>query len=263
MAIGETSVFARIGYGTRMFLRSYGEVTVLGVRSAAALRRLPRYYRQFSRQYLWIGVNSIPLIFASSVFLGLVLGVQIGTQADPGTPPPLEAGLILRSVLIEMGPVVAGFVLAGRIGSAIAAEIGTMKVTEQVDALRTFGIDPVEYLAMPRILAATLAMPVLVVYTDVLAILSGFVSTHFTIDMTWSGFIQGMQNAFIITDVWTSLIKAVLMGALISLVGCYFGLATAHGARGVGRSTTRAVVWASVGVIAVDYIISAALYFVW
>jgi phospholipid/cholesterol/gamma-HCH transport system permease protein len=244
-------------------MTSYGQFTVLAAQSIAATRRLPKYFRQFSRQYMMIGVNSIPLIFATSVFLGLVLGVQIGTQMDPGTPPRIEAGLILRSVLIEMGPVVTGFVLAGRVGSAIAAEIGTMKVTEQVDALRTFGIDPVEYLAMPRVLAGTLAMPVLVIYTDFLAVLSGFVSTHFTIDMTWSGFIQGMQNAFVVTDVWTSIIKGVLMGALITLIGCFFGLATAHGARGVGTGTTKAVVWSSVGVIAVDYVISAALYFVW
>ena len=263
MAIGGGRLLAGIGYHTRSFLEAYGALTVLGARAIAATRLLPTYYRQFARQYRRIGLNSLPLIFATSVFLGLVLGVQIGNQIDPGTPPRVEAGLILRSVLIEMGPVVAGLVIAGRVGSAMAAEIGTMKVTEQVDALRTFGIDPVHYLVMPRVLAGTLVMPVLVVYTDLLAILSGFVSTRFTIGMTWPGFIQGMQNAFVITDVWTSLIKAVLMGAIISLIGSFFGMRTAQGARGVGNSTTEAVVWSSVGVIVVDYVISAGLYFVW
>ncbi|MFO8064963.1 MAG: ABC transporter permease [Spirochaetia bacterium] len=248
---------------TRSFMGAYGRFTVLAVRSAAAARRLPVYHREFTRHYMYIGPNSFPLVFATSVFLGLVLGVQIGTQAGPETPPPVEAGLILRSVLIEMGPVVTGFVIAGRVGSAIAAETAAMKVTEQVDALRTFGIDPVEYLTMPRVLAALVAMPVLVVYADLIAILASFVSTHFTIDMTWPGFIRGMRDAFEITDVWTSLIKAVLTGPLIALIGCFFGLETGYGARGVGNSTTHAVVWSLIGVIAIDYVISAALYFVW
>jgi len=256
-------IFTGVGHRSRVFLESYGRLAILAGRAFAAFRRIPRFLPQVGQQYWAVGVQSIPLIIAASLFMGLVVGVQIGTQIEQGTPPWIEAGVMLRVILIEMGPVIIGVIMAGRVGSGIASELGTMKVSEQIDALRTMGIDPVEYLVMPRLFAALVALPVLTVMGDALALLSGFISAHFTINLTWAGFVKGMRFSFVQTDVWTSLIKSLLIGILIAIFGCFFGLEARFGARGVGRATMLAVIWSSFGIIVIDYILSAVLYYVW
>lgn len=228
-----------------------------------ALRRLPRYLEQVVEQYIYIGKRSLPLIVVSAVFMGLLMGVQIGTQMSETTPAWVEGGLILRTVLLEMGPIIMGIVLSGRVGSGIASELGTMKITEQVDALRTMGINPIEYLVMPRLLSGVIAFTTLIVFFDFLAIISAFVSSYFTIDMTWAGFVRGMRTSYVQTDIFTSLIKAFIFGFLVTGFGTFFGLETKTGAKGVGSATTNAVIWSSIAIIVLDYIISATLYMVW
>jgi phospholipid/cholesterol/gamma-HCH transport system permease protein len=260
---GVEHIFVKIGRATVSFLRTYGRFTRMVILSIIALHKAPIYISQVVEQYIYIGKRSLPLITISAIFMGLLMGVQLGTQMSATTPAWVEGGLILRTVLLEMGPIIMGIVLAGRVGSGIASEIGTMKVTEQVDALRTMGIDPVEYLVMPRLLSGTVAFTMLIVFFDLLAVLASFVSTYFTIDMTWVGFVRGMRMEFVLTDVYTTLIKAFLFGFVVISSGTFFGLETSHGAKGVGATTTSAVIWSSIGIIVLDYVISALLYMMW
>ena len=169
----------------------------------------------------------------------------------------------MRSILLEMGPIIIGLILSGRVASGIASELGAMKVTEQIDALRVLAIDPVEFLVMPRLVAAMIAVPVLLVFADTTGIFAGYISSHFTIHLTWEGFVKGMRHVFNQRDVYTSLIKALIFGIVIIIFGSFFGLNSKRGAKGVGRATTLAVVWSSVEILALDYIISAVLFFVW
>ncbi len=257
------TLFVLIGEKAEGFFRTYGRFTQMVFRSMYALRKAPIYFSQIVEQYMYICKRSLPLIFISALFMGLLMGVQLGTQMDPITPVWLQGGLILRVTLLEMGPIIMGVVLAGRVGSGVASEIGTMKVTEQVDALRTMGIDPIEYLVMPRLLSGTIAFTVMIIFFDLVAIVSSFGSSYFIIDMTWTGFVRGMRQEYVQTDVYTTLIKAFLFGLVVTACGSFFGLETKTGAKGVGSSTTQAVIWSSVGIIVLDYLISAALYLMW
>lgn len=255
--------FTLIGHLTLKFFITYGRLTIMTVQALLALRRLPRYLDQVIEQYLYIGKRSLPLICVGSIFMGLLMGVQIGTQISETTPVWVEGGLILRTVLLEMGPIIMGIVLAGRVGSGIASELGTMQITEQVDALRTMGINPIEYLVMPRIFSGVISFTMMIVFVDFLAILAAFVSSYFTVDMTWTGFVRGMRHSYVQSDVFTSLIKASIFGFIVTAFGSFFGLQAYAGAKGVGNSTTKAVIWSSLSVIVLDYIISATLYMVW
>ncbi len=258
-----TRIFSRIGAGSRSFFESFGNMTLLFFGSVAALRKSPVYFREIGAQYAYIGRQSFPLILVTSTFVGLVLGIQIGTQIHPGTPPWIEGGLIYQSIVLEMGPIVTGLVMAGRVGSGIAAEIGTMTVTEQVDALRTMGIDPIEMLVMPRLVAALFALPILTATFDIIGCLTGFISSYYTINLRFSGFLRGIRSVFDPTQIYTSLIKGFFNGLIVSTVGSFFGLTSGQGAKGVGNATTRAVIWACVIVIVVDYVSSAALQHIW
>lgn len=252
-----------VGSRTLLFLDAYGSVTILFFQTLRAVFRIHRYLPQIVEQYIYIERRSRPLVSVTSIFMGLVLGIQIGTQMTPDTPTWAEAGLILRSVLLEMGPIIMSMILAGRVGSGIAAELGAMQVTEQIDALRVMGVNPVEYLVMPRLVAGVIAVPVLIIYGDFLAIMGGFISSYFTIHLKWVDFVKGMRRNFFPTDIYTSIIKAACFGTIIILFGCYFGLNSKRGAKGVGTATTQAFVWSSIAIIVLDYIISSALYFVW
>ncbi len=254
--------FERLGAFTYFFISEYGKIGIMLFQAFVAIRKLPIYTRQVIEQFHYIGRKSFPIVIITSAFIGLALGVQIGTQMNPYTPHWMEGGLILRSILLEMGPILIGLILSGRVAAGISAELGTMKVTEQLDALRSFAIDPIEFLVMPRLVAAMLAVPMLLVFADVVGILSGFFSSHFAIALSWEGFVKGMRHDFYISDVITSLIKAYIFGIVIVLFGSYFGINSKRGAKGVGQATTLAVVWSSVDILMLDYLISAALYFV-
>jgi phospholipid/cholesterol/gamma-HCH transport system permease protein len=250
-----------VGEGTKFFVRSYGKLGIMFFKAVIAIRKAPLYAPQIVAQFVYIGRKSFPIVLITSTFIGLALGVQIGTQMNPITPHWMEGGLILRSMLLEMGPIVIGLILSGRVAAGIAAELGTMKVTEQLDALRSFAIDPVEYLVMPRLIAAMFAVPTLLVFADLFGIFSGFVSSYFTINLSWTSFVKGMRHDFQMADLLTSLLKAYIFGIVIVIFGSYFGFESRRGAKGVGQATTLAVVWSSVDVLMLDYLISAILYF--
>lgn len=252
----------RIGSVTVSFLSSLGNLSIVSVKTLVAVKKVHIYIDQLIESFVYIGRDSIPLLAASSAFMGLVVGLQIGMGATPLTPLWVQGGVIVKLVFLEMGPVVFGLLLAGRISSGISSEIGEMSVTEQIDALRTSAIDPIEYIVMPRVVAGTIAVPMLIVWGDFVSILSAFVSDHLSTGLPWLTFVFGMREAFVPKDLYTSIIKGVIFGMVMTLFGCYFGLQAKHGAKGVGKSTTYAVIWASIVIIIMDYAISASLFLV-
>jgi phospholipid/cholesterol/gamma-HCH transport system permease protein len=222
-------------------------------------RQLPSF-RLIVAQMNAIGVESLWLVLVVSVFTGAVAAVQAAYQFTSAVPIKYLSGVILRSVVIELGPVLTALVIGGRVGASIAAELGTMKVTEQIDALRAMGINPVRYLVSPRVIAATIMLPILTIYSDAIAILGGFVVAVTSIGMTPAIYVSGLQEFFYFKDIGSGILKAIFFGAIIGVMGCYNGFQTEGGAEGVGKATTGAVVTSCVMVLVLDYILATVLF---
>ena len=211
------------------------------------------------KQMRSIGVDSLPLVVIVASFLGAVSAFQTRYQLFPGVQLSVIGLIVRQSIVLELGPLLTALVLAGRVGAKMTAEIGTMRVTEQIDALETLAFDPVAFLAVPRLIAALIMVPVLVVIANFMAIISAFITLIMATDVTPLDFKAGLQLAFIPFQVWYSVIKSVGFGAAIALVCTYEGYVSGSGAEGVGRSTAKAVVITSVAILVYDAIIAALL----
>jgi phospholipid/cholesterol/gamma-HCH transport system permease protein len=207
-----------------------------------------------------IGVGSLGLVFVVSLFTGGVAAVQAAYQFSNVVPLSYLGAVILRSVIIELGPVLTALVVGGRVGAAIAAELGTMRVTEQIDALRAMGINPMRYLIFPRVFAATVMLPVVTILADGIAVFGGFVVAVATIGVTPTAYVNGLRDFFYVKDLFSGLLKAVFFGNIIGTMGCFYGYTAEGGAEGVGRATTRAVVSSCVLVLIVDYVLASVLF---
>ena len=211
------------------------------------------------KQMRGIGVDSLPLVVIVASFLGAVSAFQTRYQLFPGVQLSVIGLIVRQSIVLELGPLLTALVLAGRVGAKMTAEIGTMRVTEQIDALETLAFDPVAFLAVPRLMAALLMVPVLVLVANFMAIVSAFITLILATDVTPLDFKAGLQLAFIPFQLWYSVIKSVGFGAAIALVCTYEGYVSGAGAEGVGRSTAKAVVITSVAILVYDAIIAALL----
>lgn len=199
-----------------------------------------------------LGVHSLPIALFIAGFTGIVLSLQ-ASYTFTGTVPEYFVGtLVGKTIILELGPVLTGLALAGRVGANIAAEIGTMRVTEQIDALETLGYDPVSYLVVPRVIAGTLMFPVVVAFADAIGVLGGWITALNLLDMSTPEFVRGLRLFFRPFDVQFSLIKAASFGFAVTAIGCYFGFQTTGGAEAVGRSTTQAVVVSSMLILVLD-----------
>jgi len=224
---------------------------------------LPGSFKKFHlivEQMLFMGVNSLPLILVTSIFTGGVASVQAAYMFSDYVPMRYLGTAVGKSVIMELGPVLTALVVAGRVGASIAAELGTMKVTEQIDALETLALDPVKYLVVPRFVSGIIMLPVLTIFADFIAILGGLLVSVVFLNVSSYTFLNGLKLFFQMRDLWAGLFKAFVFGGIISLVGCYQGFKTEGGAEGVGRSTTRAVVLASVSILICDYILASLLF---
>lgn len=208
-----------------------------------------------------IGVMSLPLVFLTALFTGMVLSLQSAYQLRLFSAQQFTSDLVALSIARELGPVLTAMVVAGRVGASIAAEIGTMKVTEQVDALRALAVDPIKYLVVPRLLAGVFMLFVLTIYADCIGMLGGYLISILKLGISSHQYITRTIEALMVKDVMTGLIKAFFFGGTISLVGCYFGFHAKGGAEGVGRATTLAVMVALVLIIASDAVFTAIFYF--
>ena len=206
-----------------------------------------------------IGVGSLWLVVVVSLFTGGVAAVQAAYQFSSVVPLKYIGSVILRSVIIELGPVLTALVVGGRVGASIAAELGTMKVTEQIDALRAMAINPVRYLVVPRVIAAIVMLPVVTVFADAIAIFGGYVVSITTIGVSTHTYVVGLKQFFYLKDLYSGLVKAVFFGGIIGTMGCFYGFVTEGGAEGVGLATTRAVVSSCVLVLISDYVLANVL----
>lgn len=228
-------------------------IMVLGV-----LKNLPRIFRDrklIIEQMVHIGVNSLLLITVIGIFTGAVAAWQIAYQIGDMISVNFLGSSTPKGIIIELGPVLAALVLAGRIGASISAELGTMKVTEQIDALESMGINPVRYLAMPRILATTSMMPILVIYASTIAIFGSFFVSVVFLGVPPLTFISGFKASFAVKDVVASIIKSFFFGLSISSIGCFYGFQTTEGAQGVGMSTIKSFVISAAMILILDAVL--------
>jgi phospholipid/cholesterol/gamma-HCH transport system permease protein len=242
------------------FVSQVGELAVLIWRLIRVLPLMVKNAHLTTEQMTFMGVNSLPLIILTSVFTGAVSSVQAAYQFRGIVPMRYLGTTVGKAVVIELGPVLTALVVAGRVGASIAAELGTMKVTEQIDALETMALDPVRYLVMPRFLAGITMLPVLTIFADFVAILGGLVVAVVAVDIAPYTFLNGVKLFFRVQDLFGGLAKSVAFGGIIAIVGCFQGFRTSGGAEGVGLSTTRAVVLASILILLSDYFLASIFF---
>lgn len=252
--------FAFVGRSMLNFLEDTGRVGTLFFSTVLALPFLPKYRKQIFDQMAAIGVASLPLVTIVAVFTGAVAAVQAAYQLEGVMPLRYLGSIIMRSVFIELGPVLTAIVVGGRVGAAIAAEIGTMKVTEQLDALEILSVDPVKYLVMPRLVAAIVMLPLMVILADAIAVFGGFVVATLSFDQAPHTYTSSLKQFFHMKDLNSGLVKAGLFGVVIAMMGCHYGMRAEGGAEGVGLATTRAVVASCVLVLIGDYILANLLF---
>ncbi|HEY0022849.1 MAG TPA: ABC transporter permease [Longimicrobium sp.] len=212
--------------------------------------RIP--FREFANQVYWMGVGSIPIVMVTGSLAGVVTSQQGGYQFTGNMPLEYLGSVVASSIILELGPVLTAVVLIGRVGARITAELGTMRVSEQIDALYSLGRDPVRTLVAPRIVAGIISVPILVAIANLVGLYAGMMAAQFTVGLGRQSFFYGASLFWHDWDMFYSLSKALAFGFVIPLVACHMGLATRGGAEGVGRYTTAAVVTMTLGVLILD-----------
>ncbi|MBK6734657.1 MAG: ABC transporter permease [bacterium] len=219
-----------------------------------------RMRREILEQMQVVAIGSLPLVIVTSIFVGAVTAVQAVYQMQAYVPMKFLGTVISKSVFIELGPVLMALVVGSRLCANYAAELGTMKVTEQLDAMTIMAIDPTRYLAMPRFWASVLMIPVVTIFCDAIAIIGGYVASVMTLDVSSGVFVEGLQMFYKHSDLLGGLIKSFVFGGIIAMSGIYFGFNTKGGAEGVGRATMTAVVGSCLSVLVADYLLAIVLF---
>lgn len=232
------------------------EFTLLSVQAVANLFRRPRYFQDTWQQMDAVGVASTTIIVLTGFFTGGVLALQTSKTLQAFGAVNVTGQLVALSLIRELGPVLTALMVAGRVGSGIASELGSMVVTEQVDAMRALGTDPVKKLVTPRMIACTTMVPLLTVVADLFGLIGGWLVALFTLRLNTHLYWSSAMRSLDYMDLVEGLTKPFAFGFIVGMIGCYFGLRTTGGTRGVGRSTTQAVVFASVLVIITDFFLS-------
>ena len=253
-------VVGEAGRKVLAFLTELGRFGILMGRVIIEMRGLVRDRDLFFRQAVNLGTNSLPLVLTVGLFTGAVSGWQSHYQLEGYLPYDLIGPGTFKAVMLELGPVLTALVIAGRVSASIAAEIGTMKVTEQIDALESMAISSVRYLAVPRIVAMTIMMPILVVHAVFIAMMGAAVVTTFFLGLTSNQFWGLIPNFFHIYDVFSGLLKSVFFGMTSAMIGCYIGFRTEGGAEGVGLSTIQAFVWSCLTILILDFVLATILF---
>ncbi|HEY0182259.1 MAG TPA: ABC transporter permease [Rhodopila sp.] len=251
---------AAIGQAVIALCHGAGKLALFALEGLSHVVRPPFYGRLFARALLEIGYFSLPVVALTAVFTGMVLALQSYTGFSRFSAQSAIANLVVLSVTRELGPVLAGLMVAGRVGAAMAAELGTMRVTDQIDALSTLSTNPMKYLVAPRLLAGIVALPLLVLIADILGVLGGFIVSTLKLGFNVDTYVTNTVNFVQMNDVVSGLAKAAVFGFLISLMGCYQGYNSKGGAQGVGSATTLAVVSASILILAFDYVMTEMFF---
>lgn len=246
-----------------MFLAFLASMGRLGFFAGTAIANCfrPRFYvRNILKQMVEIGYYSLPVVGLTAIFTGAVLALQSYTGFSRFSAESAIPNVVVLSITRELGPVLAGLMVAGRIGAAIAAEIGTMRVTEQIDALTTLSTNPIRYLVVPRIIAAVLMLPCLVLVADIIGVYGGYLVSVHKLGFAHSSYIKNTVDFLEFYDVFTGLVKAAVFGFIIALMGCYHGFHSRGGAQGVGVATTNAVVSSSIMILLFNYLITEMFF---
>jgi len=251
---------ATVGAAFLTFLAATGRLALFAGMSLATAFTPPFYPGVILRQMVSIGYFSLPVVGLTAVFTGMVLALQSYTGFSRFSAEGAVATVVVLSVTRELGPVISGLMVAGRVGAAIAAEIGTMRVTDQIDALTTLSTDPLRYLVLPRLLAGVITLPMLVLVADIIGVFGGYLVGVYKLGFNPQAYLNGTWQHLETIDLVSGLVKAAVFGFIVALMGCYQGYHSRGGAQGVGRATTYAVVSASILILLVDYLITAAFF---
>jgi len=250
------SPVASIGRSVLSLLSSIGSVTLFALSTISHLFRPPFYWKEFAHALMNIGYFSLPVVGLTALFTGGALALQIYAGGARFNAEAVVPQIVAIGIVRELGPVLGGLMVAGRVAASIAAEIGTMKVTEQIDALVTLSTHPMKYLTVPRVLAATLSVPVLVGVGDVIGIFGGYIVGVTTLEFNAATYMKNTVDFLEQWDVVSGLIKGAVFGFIVATMGCYHGMRSGRGARGVGKATINAVVSASILILAANYFLT-------
>ena len=260
----EWPFLAWIGRRVTAFFGEVGTLAILLKRILGSSQYVWRDRRLIVKQLLEIGVNSLPLVSVVSIFTGAVAAWQAAYQFrgvfSGEMPLDFLGAAVNAAILIELAPVLAGIVIAGRVGASIAAELGTMRVTEQIDALEALAIDPIRFLASPRFIAGWTMLPILVIYASFIGHIGAYVVAFLLLDISPAMFFGSVQRHFLLYNVFSGLVKALVFGGGTALIGCSIGMRTTGGAEGVGRATIKAFVYSSAFILIADYALAMILF---
>ena len=254
------NVFAPIGRAFLAMLAQIGSLTVFTLSSVSSCFRPPVYWLHILRQIMRIGYFSLPVVGLTAFFTGGVLALQIYIGGNRYGAEAIVPQIVVLGITRELGPVIAGLMVAGRVAAAIAAEIGTMRVTEQIDALTTLATNPIKYLVVPRLVAAIVSMPILVGIADSIGVFGGYIVSTESLGFSGGTYLKNTVDFVTHQDVTSGLIKAAVFGFIIALLGCYNGFHSKGGAQGVGTATTNAVVSSSILILAANYVLTSVLF---
>ena len=252
--------FRKIGSYVFNFFYNVGDVFFFLLLFIKNLLTDKFYLSLFFNQIVKIGFNSLPVVGLTAIFTGMVLALQSYTGFSRFSAESAIPNVVVLSITRELAPVLAGLMVAGRAGAAIAAEIGTMKVTEQIDALKTLSTNPFSYLVSPRVIAGIISLPFLVLIGDIIGVLGGYLICINLLNFNPSVYLQNTYNFVEFIDIFSGLVKAAVFGFIITFIGCYFGFNTKGGAQGVGQSTTYSVVSSSILILLMNYIITSLFF---
>ena len=249
-----------IGRTLLVFLEATGRLTLFAITAIGHCVRPPIYPRLIGRQMIGIGYSSLPVVGLTAIFTGMVLELQSYTGFARFSAESAIPNVVIVSITRELGPVLAGLMVAGRVGAAMAAEIGTMRVTEQIDALDTLATNPFKYLIAPRLIAGLTMMPILVLIADIIGVFGGYLVSIYKLGFNPYIYMKNTIDFMEPQDVISGLVKAAVFGFLITLMGCYHGFNSKGGAQGVGAATTNAVVSASILILSSNYLITEMFF---
>ena len=253
-------ILERIGRATLGSLANLGHFSIFVAQTVFHIAIGPYYWREFRSALFQIGWLSLPVVGLTSVFTGAALALQIYSGGARFDAEAVVPSIVAIGMVRELGPVLGGLMVAARVSSSLAAEIGTMKVTEQIDALVTLSTHPMKYLTAPRVLAATLTLPILVAVGDAIGIMGGYWVGTARLGFNSSAYLQNTVDFLVISDVTSGLAKGAVFGFIIGIMGCYFGMQSGRGAQGVGQATKTAVVASSILILAANYILTEAFF---
>jgi phospholipid/cholesterol/gamma-HCH transport system permease protein len=254
------ALFDYIGVWVLRFLEESGRILILFAKTLTLSFRPPFDFRSLLHQIEEVGIRSIPVVLITGTFTGMVLALQSYTGFKRFNAEAFVGTVVALSMTRELGPVLSGLMVSGRVGSAMAAELGTMQVTEQIDALYTLATNPIKYLIVPRFLASLIVMPILTVFADAVGILGGYIVSVNLLKSNPTIYIRRTFDYLDLEDIYIGILKACVFGIIIAIIGCYQGFNTQGGAEGVGKSTTRAVVMSSLLILIANYFVTALFF---